>query len=49
MKEMVLGLAPAKAYLGIHFGCGTELDDPKGLLQGTSKTARHAKVASQAD
>lgn len=46
MPDMVFGIAPLKQRINISFANGTVLDDPHGLLKGTSKTGRHLHVSS---
>lgn len=46
MPEMVFGVMPLKQRINISFANGTLLDDPHGLLKGTSKTGRHLHVSS---
>jgi hypothetical protein len=45
-KDMICVIMPLKA--GVNFGMprGAELDDPDGLLEGTGKRARHAKISA---
>ncbi len=45
----VTGLSPYKKHVNLYFYQGTELPDPAGLLQGTGKQMRHAKVKAVAD
>jgi hypothetical protein len=47
--EIVCGIRAAKAHLGLILpGTGADLPDPKGLLEGDSKTGRHLKIAAGA-
>lgn len=46
MADMVVGLAPAKAHLGVHLAGGVDLPDPEELLEGTSRTGRHIRITS---
>ena len=46
MPEMIYGIAPLKERINLTFTNGTLLDDPHGLLKGTSKTGRHLHIAS---
>lgn len=38
-----------KAHVNVGFFRGTELADPKGLLEGTGKRMRHVKVTPERD
>jgi hypothetical protein len=38
-----------KAHVNVGFFCGTGLEDPAGLLEGTGKRMRHVKVKPGAD
>ncbi|MCA8912867.1 MAG: DUF1801 domain-containing protein [Planctomycetes bacterium] len=38
-----------KKYVNLGFWRGAELDDPKGLLEGTGKKMRHVRVESVKD
>lgn len=38
-----------KAHVNVVFFRGAELDDPKGLLEGTGKVMRHVKVSPDHD
>jgi hypothetical protein len=38
-----------KAHVNLGFNRGAELDDPKGLLEGTGKDMRHIKLRSLDD
>jgi hypothetical protein len=38
-----------KAYINFGFWRGTQLSDPKGLLQGEGDRMRHVKITSLAD
>jgi hypothetical protein len=44
-KGSIVGIAPQKSYVNLMFAKGAELQevDPKGLLEGTGKLARHIK------
>lgn len=46
MAGMIWGIAPLKSRINLTFAAGTALDDPHGLLKGTSKRGRHLHVAS---
>ena len=49
MTEHSSLIAPAKAHITFGFYYGAELPDPDGLLEGTGKLLRHAKLRSLAD
>lgn len=49
MGDLVVGLGPAKAHLSVHLMRGTLLEDPEGLLEGTSKTGRHIRIGTEAE
>ena len=36
-----------KAHVNVGFFCGSEIDDPKGLLEGTGKFMRHVKLSPE--
>jgi hypothetical protein len=38
-----------KAHVNVGFFRGTELSDPKGLLEGTGKFMRHVKLSPERD
>src|SRR5208282_2124728 len=38
-----------KNHVTFGFHCGTSLDDPQGLLEGTGKNLRHVKLRSVED
>jgi len=38
---------PATNHVSLGFNYGSELPDPKGLLEGTGKLFRHIKIKSQ--
>jgi ribosomal protein S6 len=44
MSEAYLYLMPQKDYVNLGFYHGTNLPDPKGLLEGTGKALRHVKI-----
>jgi hypothetical protein len=46
MTEHFCWLAPFSRHLVFGFYYGAELPDPTGLLQGTGRLMRHAKVAT---
>ncbi len=49
MGALVYGLMPTKAGVSLGFMHGTDLADPKGLLEGTGKNLRHVKLKTLAD
>ena len=46
MAEMIWGVAPLKSRINLTFTAGAMLDDPHGLLKGSSKRGRHLHVAT---
>ena len=46
---LVCAIAPYTAHVNLIFSQGTRLPDPKGLLEGTGKYARHVKFMTAAD
>lgn len=42
-------LMPATHHISLGFNYGTELPDPKGMLEGTGKLFRHVKIKSSDD
>lgn len=44
MADVVVGVAPTKSRIGLHFSRGTELSDPGKLLEGVGKRHRHLKI-----
>jgi hypothetical protein len=49
MRDLILALAPRRAYVNLEFGDGTTLPDPAHRLEGTGKRLRHVKIRSLAD
>lgn len=49
MSEHFCYIALQKGYVNLGFYYGAELPDPAGLLEGTGKLLRHAKIRSEAD
>jgi len=43
------GLFVRKEHITVEFDRGAEMDDPKGLLEGSGKHRRHLKVHSYND
>jgi hypothetical protein len=44
MTEAYAHIMPLKSSVNLSFYHGTELPDPRGLLEGTGKSARHVKI-----
>lgn len=44
MTEAYAHIMPLKSSVNLGFYHGTKLPDPRGLLEGTGKSARHVKV-----
>jgi hypothetical protein len=49
MSEHFCWILPAKKHVALGFNYGSELPDPKGILEGTGHKFRHFKVRSVAD
>ncbi|HKP52906.1 MAG TPA: DUF1801 domain-containing protein [Chloroflexia bacterium] len=49
MAEWICYVSPMNSYVNLGFLRGTELPDPKGLLEGTGKLLRHVKIRSAED
>lgn len=49
MTEHFSWIMPAKNHVTLGFNYGTELPDPKALLEGCGKLYRHIKVKSMKD
>lgn len=49
LRRIVCYLAAAENHASLGFYRGVELDDPKGLLEGTGKKLRHVKIAKASD
>jgi Domain of unknown function (DU1801) len=49
MTEHFCWLAPQTRHVVFGFYYGTELPDPTGLLEGTGRLMRHAKIRSATD
>ena len=47
--EGFLAILPLKDSVNLGFAGGTELPDPKHLLEGTGKRIRHVKIRSDKD
>jgi hypothetical protein len=48
-KDMICAIMPAKAWATLGIARGTQLPDPKKLLEGSGKVHRHVKVRSKSD
>lgn len=48
-KGMVCAVALQRNYVNIMFSRGVDLPDPDGLLLGTGKRARHARINTAQD
>ncbi len=48
-KDLIGAIALQKSYVNLMFSKGTQLPDPKGLLEGTGKSARHIKIRTADD
>lgn len=49
MTEHFSWIQPCKGHVNLGFNYGAELPDPDGLLEGTGKLFRHAKIKSLED
>lgn len=49
MAEWLIYIAPFKSRINIGFLRGTELPDPRRLMEGTGKLLRHVKIKSVED
>jgi hypothetical protein len=49
MKDWICYVSPFKSHINLGFLKGTELPDPKGLLEGTGMLLRHVKIRSAED
>jgi len=47
--DLICVIMPQKSYVNLGFYKGTELPDPKGLLEGTGKLHRHVKLKTPAE
>ena len=43
-KDTICVIMPLRSAVNLGFPRGAEMDDPRGLLEGTGKRARHVKV-----
>ena len=48
-KDMICSLMPAKTWVTLGIGWGSELPDPEGLLEGSGKVHRHVKLKNESD
>lgn len=46
MKSVFCMINPTRAWVNLELSRGTDLPDPRGLLEGTGKHLRHVRVAS---
>lgn len=44
MAGQFIAIGPHKKHVNLYFMNGTELDDPKGLLDGDGKKMRHVSI-----
>jgi hypothetical protein len=49
MATQFCAVGPQQKYVNIYLMRGTELDDPKALLEGTGKKMRHVKIKEAKD
>jgi hypothetical protein len=47
--DSICVIMPAKNWVTLGFYRGTDLPDPKGLLEGTGKVHRHVKLRTEED
>ncbi len=47
--DLVCAIAPFRAHVNLMFSRGADLPDPAGLLTGTGKRARHARIEHPED
>ena len=47
--DLICAIAPYKSYVNLIFSQGVNLPDPKGMLTGTGKRARHVKIMTATD
>ena len=45
--DLICVIMPLKSAVNLGFYRGTELPDPKGLLEGTGKRSRHVKIETE--
>jgi hypothetical protein len=49
MADIICVIMPYTSHVNLGFSRGAQLPDPKGLLEGTGKSARHVKIRTAAD
>lgn len=49
MKTSICAIAPHSKHVNLQFFYGVDLEDPRGLLEGTGKRGRHAKCRTLDD
>lgn len=49
MKETFAAISPQRTWVNLGFTRGAQMEDPKGLLEGSGKGIRHVKVRSPED
>jgi hypothetical protein len=49
MASQFCSVGPYKKYVNLYFMLGTELDDPKSMLEGTGKKMRHVRIKEAQD
>lgn len=49
MADIICVIMPYTSHVNLGFSRGAQLPDPKGLLEGTGKSARHVKMRTPAD
>ena len=49
MASQFCAVGPQQKYVNIYLMRGTELDDPKALLEGAGKKMRHVKIKEAKD
>ena len=47
--DLICAIAPYKSYVNLIFSQAAQLPDPRGLLTGTGKRARHVKIKTATD
>lgn len=48
-RGLICGITIHKGHVNLMFARGAELPDPQGLMSGTGKKARHARIERPAD
>jgi len=49
MKDNVCAIVVYRGHVNLMFVRGTDLDDPRGLLEGSGRTIRHVKMRAPKD